>query len=275
MQTDLTTADVGRFFDEKGDMLAELMGGNLHFAYWTGDDDDSSFAEATDRLTDHMVELLAARPGERVLDLGCGRGRPAVRLAQAVPDLRIVGISVSAKDIAAATELAAAAGVADRVRFEFADAMALPFAAGSFDAVWAVESLLHMPDRLTVLRGVAEVLRPGGRLALCDLSAAEPDTEAGKLALAQTLQGLMVHSLTDLDGYRALLADAGLRVTEAIDVSHRTRYSKAKVTELLTQTAAASGLDFAEIEMPPEMWDQAFAVFERVGYLAVTAERPA
>ncbi|HVK21229.1 MAG TPA: methyltransferase domain-containing protein [Actinokineospora sp.] len=275
MQTELTSADVGRFFDEKGDMLAALMGGNIHFAFWTGEDDDSTFAEATDRLTDHMIELLAAQPGERVLDLGCGRGRPAVRLALAVPDVRIVGISVSAKDIAAATELAAAAGVADRVRFEHADAMTLSFAADSFDAVWAVESLLHMPDRLTVLRGIAEVLRPGGRLALCDISVAEPDTEAGRAALAETLKGWMVHSLTDLDGYRALIADAGLTVTGAFDVSHRTRYSKAKVTELLAETAAASGLSFAEIDLPPEVWDQAFAVFEQMGYLAVTAERPA
>ncbi|MFD0395292.1 class I SAM-dependent methyltransferase [Streptomyces nogalater] len=44
-----------------------------------------------------------------------------------------------------------------------------PFPADSFDAVWFFESIFHLPDRLTALRRAAEVLRPGGRLALTDV----------------------------------------------------------------------------------------------------------
>ncbi|MEV7966646.1 hypothetical protein AB0O34_11775 [Sphaerisporangium sp. NPDC088356] len=61
--------EVGRFFDEKGDVLGELLGGNIHFGYWLGPDDTSTFAEAGERLTDHMIEILAPKPGERVLGL--------------------------------------------------------------------------------------------------------------------------------------------------------------------------------------------------------------
>ncbi|MEU8266523.1 methyltransferase domain-containing protein [Sphaerisporangium sp. NPDC049002] len=266
--------EVGRFFDEKGDVLGELLGGNIHFGYWLGPDDTSTFAEAGERLTDHMIEILAPKPGERVLDLGCGRGRPAIRLAQAA-DVRIVGISVSKRDVEVSNALAQAEGVADRVAFQHGDAMDLPFEPGSFDAVWALESLLHMPDRLHVLKNIAAVLKPGGRLVLCDVSGATPATEEGREALAAILRDWAVESLIGADDYAALVADAGLTLTEIIDVSERTRYSPGKVVELFQKMVEAQGIPVDSVELPMDLWEKSFAAFEHMGYLLLAAERPA
>ena len=161
-----TPDEVGGFYDRTGRHLTRFFGGSMHYGYWTGPDDDSTLEEASERFTDLMAEKLDAAGG-RVLDLGCGTGEPAVRVARTT-GAEVVGISVSAEDVRCATARAEAAGLADRVRFEVADAMAPPFPANSFDAVLALESMGHMPDRARVLAEIARMLRPGGRLAFCE-----------------------------------------------------------------------------------------------------------
>ncbi|MFC7385365.1 SAM-dependent methyltransferase [Sphaerisporangium rhizosphaerae] len=269
----MTTEDVGRFFDEKGDVLSELLGGNIHFGYWLGPDDPSTFAQAAERLTDHMIETLAPKPGERILDLGCGRGRPAVRLARAA-DVEIIGISVSRRDIQVSTELARAEGLQHRVSFTHADAMDLPFPPASFDAVWALESLLHMPDRLRVLKNIATVLRPGGRLVLCDVSGTTPTTTEAQEALQEVLRDWAVESLITPDEYATLIAEAGLELKQITDVGERTRYSPAKVVDMMRKMIEAQGIAVDSVDLPMDVWEKSFTAFEHMGYLLLTARRP-
>ena len=101
----------------------------------------------------------------RVLELGCGAGRVAANLAKAG------WRDITATDFAPAMVEAAAGvceslGVGDRVRCEVADATALPYADGSFDAaIFAFNGLLMIPHadrRERAMREAARVLRPGG-----------------------------------------------------------------------------------------------------------------
>jgi SAM-dependent methyltransferase len=149
------------FYRAMGSLLQMAWGDNFHFGYWEGPGDTSSVEEATDRFTDLLVERLRVGPGDRVLDVGCGVGKPAVRLASAT-GATVLGITVSVEQVEQGNERARAAALSERVSFQYADAMDMPFEDGSFDAVLALESIMHM-DRPTVLREVARVLRPGGR----------------------------------------------------------------------------------------------------------------
>lgn len=99
-----------------------------------------------------VVDLLAPRPGERVLDLGCGEGTLTERLAAA--GCAVVGVDASPDFIAAAR----ARGLDARV----ADGHALPFAA-EFDAVFSNAALHWMRRPDAVIAGVARALKPGGR----------------------------------------------------------------------------------------------------------------
>jgi 2-polyprenyl-6-hydroxyphenyl methylase/3-demethylubiquinone-9 3-methyltransferase len=108
---------------------------------------------------DALRRCLAPLSGLRVLDLGCGKGRFAARLKE--EGAEVVGLDLSA------AMLAGAAGL-DRVR---ASARRLPFAAGAFDAVVAVEVFEHLHGAGEVLDEVRRVLRPSGRLALIDKNA--------------------------------------------------------------------------------------------------------
>ncbi|MGQ0840043.1 SAM-dependent methyltransferase [Actinokineospora sp.] len=264
-----TPEDVGKFYDAKGGALAKLMGGNIHYGYFHGPDDDTPFPQAAERLTDHMIEKIEAKPGQRVLDLGCGRGKPAIRLADAV-DVEIVGVSISQGDVDEANELARSSGLADRVAFQRANAMDLPFAAESFDAVWALESIFHMPDRLQVLRNVATVLKPGGRLVLTDVFGDTPDTTEGRAALDRIFDSWSITSLADFADYPRLLAEAGLEFREIIDVSDRTKYSLGKFLELLQGQAPVG-----TVSTPMDTWNKTFGGLVQMGYLLLVAERAA
>ncbi|HET6148591.1 MAG TPA: methyltransferase domain-containing protein [Polyangia bacterium] len=105
-----------------------------------------------------LVELGLAQHG-RLLDLGCGPGAVAARIAGTRPGLVIVGIDRD-RDL-----LALAGGRMTPVR---ADAAELPFASGSFDGVHARLVLRHLVDPARALAEARRVLRPGGRLVVAD-----------------------------------------------------------------------------------------------------------
>lgn len=116
--------------------------------------------------------LGPVRPGEALLDLGCGAGFDAFIAAQLVgPEGRVVGIDLSPEMVAVAEAGRAEAGL-PQVEFREAAIEALPFPDASFDVALSNGVLNLVPDKPAALREVFRVLRPGGRLQACDMSLA-------------------------------------------------------------------------------------------------------
>lgn len=112
------------------------------------------------------LAALALRPGERVLDVGCGPGLLAESAAAAVGTAgEVCGIDLSEPMVALARRRCAHL---PWVAFEVADAVALPGAAERFDAVTCTQVLEYVADVDRALEELRRVLRPGGRLALVD-----------------------------------------------------------------------------------------------------------
>lgn len=130
--------------------------------------DDLADAYAAERAEgDRGTEILegfldSLRDPARVLDAGCGGGTPV--LARLSASTTAVGVDLSRGQLLLAAENAADA------RLVQGDMVTLPFGADSFDAAVAYWSLIHVPmeDHPTVLEEFARVLRPGGRLLLCE-----------------------------------------------------------------------------------------------------------
>src|SRR5262249_54410618 len=125
--------NVGKMYDALTDTFASIAGGFLHAGYFQDERDNSSLTQAAERLTDLVIEKSQVTGDHHVLDVGCGTGIPALRLA-ATTGARVTGISVSNHQVKTAQANAKAAGFGGRVTFQFADAMALPFLDASFDA---------------------------------------------------------------------------------------------------------------------------------------------
>lgn len=100
-----------------------------------------------------LAAIVAAQP-RSVLEIGCGTGSFACRVATALPRAEVVAVDQSARLV----ELTASRGLDARV----ADAQDLPFTDGSFDAVAALWMLYHVPDLSLALAEVRRVLAPGG-----------------------------------------------------------------------------------------------------------------
>jgi SAM-dependent methyltransferase len=108
------------------------------------------------------IASLRPKPGMCVLDVGCGTGEALHWLAAATePGGRVVGIDLAAAHIAAAAKSAPANTLVVQ-----ADLRRLPLAAASFDLVWCVNTLHHVPNPLGAVRALCRHVRPGGRLAI-------------------------------------------------------------------------------------------------------------
>jgi ubiquinone/menaquinone biosynthesis C-methylase UbiE len=104
----------------------------------------------------------------RVLDVACGNGAPALRLARMFGCM-VWGIDSNAHAIARASAVTRERELSERVRFEIHDAgQRLPFPDRVFDAVTCLDALGHLPDRPSVFAEWARVLKPGGRLLFTD-----------------------------------------------------------------------------------------------------------
>jgi SAM-dependent methyltransferase len=115
-----------------------------------------------------FIARLAPTEDSHVLEIGSGNGGAAVYLASTT-GARVTGLDNNEAGIARAVALAKERKLDERVDFRFGDAMRpLPFAEGTFDAVFANDTFSLLPDRIGLLRQCHRVLRPGGRLLFTD-----------------------------------------------------------------------------------------------------------
>ena len=115
-------------------------------------------------------DRLGLRPGDRVLDMGCGAGRHAFEMYRRGGD--VIAFDQDADELAGVRELFAAMKEAGEVPegadadVKEGDALSLPFADGEFDRVVAAEVLEHIPADIQAIDELVRVLRPGGTLAV-------------------------------------------------------------------------------------------------------------
>ena len=164
-----------------------------------------------------LVPVLKARGMQHVLDLGCGIGGPSRYVAKTY-GCRVTGLDLTPEFCEAATMLAARTGLADKVQYRQGDALAVPFAEGSFDIVWSQNVAMNIADRDRLYTEIRRVLKPAGRYGFSDV------VDAGGGALHYPVPWARDSSISFLLGAQATrqkLESVGFRVFTFEDVTER------------------------------------------------------
>jgi ubiquinone/menaquinone biosynthesis C-methylase UbiE len=116
---------------------------------------------------DRFLEWLDLSSGKTLLDVACGAGGPALRIAAAT-GCSVIGIDVHEQAVTTASLLAIQLGLVERAEFRVADATrSLPFSDATFDAITCIDAINHFPDRAYVIADWARLLT-GERLAISE-----------------------------------------------------------------------------------------------------------
>jgi SAM-dependent methyltransferase len=127
--------------------------------------------------TVEMAEALAIRAADHILDVGSGIGGPARYFAHRF-GCRVTGIDLTAEFCDVARELTRATGLDATVGFVDGDALAMPFASGSFDGAYSMNVSMNIADKPALYREIHRVLKPGGWLMLSEIAkGADADPE--------------------------------------------------------------------------------------------------
>jgi arsenite methyltransferase len=164
---------------------------------------DDQLHPGGEQLTLRLARLARVAPGARVIDVACGSGATALLLARELGCVT-VGVDLGARAIEQARH---ATRAGERVRFLLGDAEALPVPDAGFDVALSECSLCTFPDKPRAIAEMARVVRPGGTIAIADVTAdlhalpAQLRTAAARVACIADARGA--------GEYAALLSDAG------------------------------------------------------------------
>lgn len=205
---------VADHYDALDPVYRRVWGDHVHHGLWvTGRETPG---EAVEALADTVGDRLRLVPGQACVDIGCGYGATARRLA-AARAVSVTGFTLSAEQ----ARYAAAHPVPD-VDIHVRDWLVNGLADASADAAWAIESSEHMVDKPRFFAEAHRVLTPGGRLVVCAWLA---ETGARGRKVRHLLEPICregrLPSMGTREEYEAMATAAGFTVTGYEDVSRR------------------------------------------------------
>jgi tocopherol O-methyltransferase len=213
-----TAEDVGGHYDELDETYRTIWGEHVHHGLWrTGRETPE---EATDALVDLVAAGLELAPGQEVVDIGCGYGASAARLANR-NGVSVTGFTLSEAQVEIAKARRPAAGA---LAFQRRDWLDNGLAAAAFDCAYAIESSEHMIDKARFFAEAYRVLKPGGRFVVCAWLAR---TDAGPFEIRHLLEPICregrLPGMGTREDYDALAAGAGFRLLGYEEIGREVR----------------------------------------------------
>ncbi|KAH9897409.1 S-adenosyl-L-methionine-dependent methyltransferase [Xylariomycetidae sp. FL2044] len=165
-----------------------------------------------------IAREVGLKPGMRVLDLGCGRGRVAAHMTSFSGGAQVTGLNIDANQVAQARSFNAECGFANEFVVHDQNDLPLPFADASFDAFYEIQALSLCRDPAALFREIHRVLKPGARFLLLDwvsLPAYDPEDPEHAELMRRVKPLIGAVGTPTPAGLEAALSDAGFKVTRS------------------------------------------------------------
>ena len=223
--------------------------------------------------TVELAARAALKPGQRVLDVGCGLGGSARYLA-AEHRCRAVGIDLTQEYIDIANALARMVGLDALVEYQRASALDIPQPAGSFDVAWTEHVQMNIADKRRFYGEISRVLTPGGRLLFHDIFRGH-----GELHYPVPWADMSsISFLATPDEVREIVRSAGFRIVDWEDTTARSlEWFEAAVQRLKSSGPPPLGIHLLMGETAPVKFGNMLRNLRegRIVVAQAVAEKPA
>lgn len=166
-----------------------------------------------------MAEKAGIRPGDRILDAGCGQGGAALWLGLNFKDITVEGVTLVPHQAAIAKKQTEKYHLGHMLNFRVGDFCSTDFPAESFTVVWACESVCHVDDKSTFYKEAYRILKPGGRLVMTDGIRKDRNfPEEDEALLRSWLAGWCCPDLDTWEEHLSQIRDAGFGRSQMEDL---------------------------------------------------------
>jgi cyclopropane fatty-acyl-phospholipid synthase-like methyltransferase len=216
-----------------------------NYGCWTRE--GMTIDEACEAMTDLVTGAAGMKPGDRVLEVGCGYGASAVHYARDVRPALVIGIDITDVRLESARQYVKDNDLADIVEIRFGDATQLDFPPASFDRVIGIECVMHFDTRRKFLEEAFRVLAPGGGLGLADLiirKGMDPEKVMAGVKMGEYGQHVVPANIHDQDVYADHLRACGFESVRIESITHLTIHPLIRHLEsLASRKDQGEGLD--------------------------------
>ncbi|MFT7531114.1 MAG: tocopherol O-methyltransferase [Gammaproteobacteria bacterium] len=191
----------------------------LHYGYW---DSEEAYQHHQALLNTNKIlyQFANIQAPSRILDAGCGLGGSSLWLAS--QGNQVTGISISQKQVDYANKAAKKRKLTDSAKFEFANFCQTPYADGSFDVIWGLESICYAMDKSLFLKEAYRLLRKGGQLIMCDAFLLKSSfTNPEWQTVSDFLKGWVLPNLAKRKDFQQMIKQAGYKNIAIEDISQQ------------------------------------------------------
>ncbi|MFT4924041.1 MAG: cyclopropane fatty-acyl-phospholipid synthase-like methyltransferase [Phenylobacterium sp.] len=260
--------DVAQLYDAPAGQGGHVVfDGQFHWGYWDDQNPEDSLSEAADRLTQIMIDKTTIKANQRFVDLGCGVGVPAMRLAKA-KDCLVDAVTISEYQHGQATQRITQADMSEQVTCIHGNALEMPCEAQTYDGGWFFETIFHMGHK-EALKEASRILKPGALLLIADLPTRADIDEEFKVFAKDKIHSVFIAK----EDYTDLLDEAGFDLIEIDDITEFVIPPLVpKIKEAYAQHKSEV-LTYVDEDSIPR-WVQMFEdMCNNLGYMLVTARK--